>query len=187
MQGQAHNVDDLGAPHLALGDLGDDLVAHFYKWKAAAEKNDGSLPFFSKWTSDMGFEAAVTENQMSQDSTFSVVDDKEHIDGKQVGTFGILKSYSQASPTDLYPPVNYKMYLPLLRLDQAFRRDAPGNEAWENEGDGRIAPLVFLASTATASVAVAAQAKDALIEGMNVGTTLLLGQSDWHDIMSMFT
>ena len=27
MQGQAHNIDDLGAPHLALGDLGDDLVA----------------------------------------------------------------------------------------------------------------------------------------------------------------
>lgn len=43
MQGQAHNVDDLGAPHLALGDLGDDLVAHFYKWKTSAEKNDGAL------------------------------------------------------------------------------------------------------------------------------------------------
>ena len=42
-------MDDLGAPHLALGDLGDDLVAHFYRWKALAEGNDVALPFFDKW------------------------------------------------------------------------------------------------------------------------------------------
>ena len=92
MQGQAHNIDDLGAPHLALGDLGDDLVAHFYKWKSAAEKNDGSLPFFSKWDSKaLVFKAATAEHEMSQDASFSVLDDKQHVDGHNVGTYGILK------------------------------------------------------------------------------------------------
>ena len=158
MQGQAHNVDDLGAPHLALGDLGDDLVAHFYKWKAAAEKNDGRLPFFSKWDGrKMDFQAAATGAEMSQDTSFRVVDDRERVDGKQVGTYGILRSYSQETPVAKYPPVNYQMYKPLLDLDQLARRDAPGNEHKEGD-DNRLVVAGLVASmvgSATVGVAVA--------------------------------
>ena len=116
----------LRAPHLALGDLGDDLVSHFYRWKHSAEKNDGALPYFSKWDGkSLNFKAAVTDNEVSQDTQFAVVDDGERVDGENVGTYGILKSYSQKATTELYPPVNYKMYKPLLDMDQAFRSDAP--------------------------------------------------------------
>lgn len=135
MQGQAHNVDDLGAPHLAMGDLGDDLVQSFYKWKNYAVKNDGVLPFFSKWNNGkaLNFKAATTEKDMSTETTFAVVDDAEIVDGENVGTYGILKSYTQQTPLITYPPVNYKMYKPLLDVDQIFRHDAPGNNAEESE------------------------------------------------------
>lgn len=159
MQGQAHNVDDLGAPHLAIGDLGDDLVAHFYKWKNAAVKNDGALPFFSKWDGKMlNFKAASTEREMSQDASFSVVDDGKSVDGKDVGTYGILKSYSQQTPTEKYPPVNYNMYKPLLDMDQMMRRDAPGNEFEEGKAGGKAAAVGVAATvfgTATVGAAVA--------------------------------
>lgn len=163
MQGQAHNIDDLGAPHLALGDLGDDLISQFYKWKASAEENDGALPFFSRWDGKaMNFKAAANDQEMSQDVSFSVVDDKEHVDGKQVGTYGILKSYTQQTPVDLYPPVNYKMYKPLLDLDQAFRRDAPGNDFQvekEKETDKKVVAVGALASMVGMATVGAAVAK----------------------------
>ena len=100
MQGQAHNMDDLGAPHLALGDLGNDLVAHFYRWKALAEGNDGALPFFDKWDGKaLKFKAAATDSKMSQHASFSFVDNRERVDGHQVGTYGLLKLYTQQTPT----------------------------------------------------------------------------------------
>ena len=143
MQGQAHNVDDLGAPHLALGDLGDDLVAHFYRWKASAEGNDRALPFFSKRDGNaMNFKATATGDEMSQHATFSVVDDRERADENQVGTYGILKLYTQQTPTDLYPPVNYQMYKPMDDLDQAFRPEAPGNECQQEKHDKKVVIVV---------------------------------------------
>ena len=78
MQGQAHNMVDLGAPHLALGDLGNDLVAQFYRWKALAEENDGALTFFDKWDGKaLKLKAAATNNKMSQHASFSVVNDRD--------------------------------------------------------------------------------------------------------------
>ncbi|KAL7554126.1 hypothetical protein ACHAWF_017544 [Thalassiosira exigua] len=159
MQGQAHNCDDLGAPHLAVGDLGDDLVAHFYKWKGAAEENDGSLPFFSRWDGNgLAFKAATDEREVSRDTTFGVVDDGQRVDGRDVGTYGILKSYSQSTPVEKYPPVNYGVYKPLLDLDQMMRRDAPGNEVDEEENSRLVAAgamATTLVGTATVGVAMA--------------------------------
>ena len=171
MQGQAHNVDDLGAPHLALGDLGDDLVSHFYKWKNSAEKNDGSLPFFSQWDGKtLDFKAAVTDKEMAQETSFSVVDDKENVDGQQVGTYGILKSYSQATPHDKYPPVNYQMYKPILALDQMMRKDAPGNPEVVESDSGRLVPAGVMA---TMTIGAAAYAGAAVAQSMDILPTLL--------------
>lgn len=146
------------APHLALGDLGDDLVSHFYRWKQSAEQNDGALPYFSKWDGkSLNFKAAVTDNEISQDTQFAVVDDGERVNGENVGTYGILKSYSQKATTELYPPVNYKMYKPLLDMDQAFRSDAPGNEDKVVVVDGKMLTAGAVASmTGVASVSAAA-------------------------------
>ena len=146
------------APHLALGDLGDDLVSHFYRWKDAAESNDGALPYFSKWDGkSLAFKAAATDNEISQDTQFAVVDDRERVDGKDVGTYGILKSYSQKATTEVYPPVNYKMYKPFLDLDQAFRSDAPGNEDKDAVVDGKILTAGVLSMAGVGVSAAAAQ------------------------------
>lgn len=136
------------------------MVSHFYRWKHSAEKNDGALPYFSKWDGkSLDFKAAVTDNEISQDTQFAVVDDGERVDGENVGTYGILKSYSQKATTELYPPVNYKMYKPLLDMDQAFRSDAPGNEDKEVVVDGRMLSVgAAAAMTGAASAAASAAA-----------------------------
>ena len=77
------------------------------------------------------------------------------MDGENVGTYGILKSYSQKATTELYPPVNYKMYKPLLDMDQAFRSDAPGNED-KVVVDGKILTAGAVVSMAGAGVSAAA-------------------------------
>lgn len=164
MQGQAHNVDDLGAPHLALGDLGDDLVQKFYRWKASAEENDGSLPYFAEWKKkgkDLQFQAAREEKDVSSETSFNVIDDGQSIDGRSVGTYGILKSYNQRTPFAEYPPINYQMYKPLLDLDQRFRADAPGNKVSNGTNEGQLqtarygtigAGMVFTMAVGTAAV-----------------------------------
>ena len=159
MQGQAHNIDDLGAPYLVMGDLSDNLVAHFYRWKNDAKKNNGGLPLFSKWDGKaMEISAATTAQEMSQGSSHSVVNDQEVVDGRQVGTYCILKSYSQMTLHDKYSPVNYKMYKPLLDMDQMFCKDVPGKKYKEDAGDGRwigAAVAASMVGTATVGAAVA--------------------------------
>jgi len=135
------------------------LVSHFYRWKHSAEKNDGALPYFSKWDGkSLDFKAAVTDNEISQDTKFAVVDDSIVLNGVNVGTYGILRSYSQKATTELYPPVNYKMYKPLLDLDQAFRSDAPGNEDKVIVADGKMLTAGAVAAMTGASAAAAAHA-----------------------------
>jgi nitrite reductase/ring-hydroxylating ferredoxin subunit len=134
MQGQAHNVDDLGAPHLAIGDLGDDVVQKFYKWKEAAVKNDGALPYFSRWHTpkkgSLEFKGASDISQAAAEENFVVRDDRETVEGDMVGTFGILRSYNQNQPTELYPPVNYKKYNGYLKLDQLIKRAVGQETRW---------------------------------------------------------
>jgi methyltransferase (TIGR00027 family) len=134
MQGQAHNIDDLGAPHLAVGDLGDDVVAKFYKWKDAAVKNDGNLPYFSRWTSPkkghLDYNGASDVSQVAEKERFVVRDDRETVDGKMVGTFGVLRSYNQDQPHEVFPPVNYKKYSGILKLDQLIKRAVGQETRW---------------------------------------------------------
>lgn len=53
MQGQAHNVEDLGAKHVNRPGLGDDLISEFYRWRDQALAADGD-PYFTKWASTEG-------------------------------------------------------------------------------------------------------------------------------------
>jgi methyltransferase (TIGR00027 family) len=123
MQGQAHNIDDFGAPHLKVGALGDDLVNLFYKWKAQAVANDGGLPYFAT----DGWKGATkrkprTAGEVARQENFAVRDDKSVVRGDVVGTYGTLRSYNQDMPAEKFPPVNYQQYKFLLELDQLFRR-----------------------------------------------------------------
>lgn len=97
---------------------------------------------------------------MSSETSFAVVDDGECVDGKNIGTYGILKSYSQQTPAVDYPPMTYNMYKPLLDLDQAFRHDAPGNDAENLEIEnaaltGRLVVGIIGAATVGNAVASA--------------------------------
>jgi len=51
----------------------------------------------------MIFLVVANNHKMSQHATFSIVDDKDCINGNQVGIYGILKLCTQQTPTDLYP------------------------------------------------------------------------------------
>ena len=39
MQGQAHNIDDLGSPNWRALGTGDDLIVKFWEWKRRASRN----------------------------------------------------------------------------------------------------------------------------------------------------
>ena len=51
MQGQAHNIEDLGALNVNRAGLGDDLINEFYNWRKRAFKAEGN-PYFKKWGSE---------------------------------------------------------------------------------------------------------------------------------------
>ena len=48
MQGQAHNIEDLGYPNVNRAGLGDDLINEFYNWRKRAFAAEGN-PYFKKW------------------------------------------------------------------------------------------------------------------------------------------
>ena len=48
MQGQAHNIDDFGAPNWQAKSTGDDLIMQFWKWKHSATARDGP-EYFRRW------------------------------------------------------------------------------------------------------------------------------------------
>ena len=75
--------------------------------------------------------------------------------------------------TELYPPVNYKIYKPLLDMDQAFRRDAPGNEDKEAVVDGRMLTVGAAAAMTGAASAAASAAAHGTFEDFP-GASLLL-------------
>lgn len=125
MQGQAHNIDDLGAARIERGGLGDDIIARFYDWRAAATKNAGK-PFFGRWATSSRGAAVASSAQPAAASPYAaatppayqVADDQiRGADGRMIGTVGI----KQVHPAADYPPVNYKGYTRLLAADRAIK------------------------------------------------------------------
>jgi O-methyltransferase involved in polyketide biosynthesis len=50
MQGQAHNIDDLGAPNWQATSTGDDLILRFWKWKQQALRGDSvGSEYYTRW------------------------------------------------------------------------------------------------------------------------------------------
>jgi hypothetical protein len=59
MKGQPHWIEELGAPHVNLVGLGDDLVSKYWKWRNEAHENlskdsDGKIKslYFSSYVND---------------------------------------------------------------------------------------------------------------------------------------
>ena len=75
MQGQAHTIDDLGAPRINKASKGDDLIYKFYNWYNKALENDGGQPYFARWTGDNDYQRVTVGDGVARD--WSDIDDDE--------------------------------------------------------------------------------------------------------------
>ena len=67
MQGQAHTIDDLGAPRINKAGKGDDLIYKFYNWYNKALENDGGQPYFARWTGDNDYQRVTVGDGVARD------------------------------------------------------------------------------------------------------------------------
>jgi len=115
MQGQAHLIDDLGAPRIKYPGKGDDLIAKFYAWYGKAIENDGGLPYFARWTGDDYERQTVPAGTEPRD--FTNVDDNP-----LQGTVGIKETFHAVHPVAAFPPANPELYLPKWNAQAALFR-----------------------------------------------------------------
>ena len=153
MQGQAHRIEDLGAPRMSVGGLGDDLIKRYWKWRQAAHEsisdneNELKTPYFTK-LSDNGLGAmpsgiptgtAFGDNHetirrvRAESATRGtpLVGDDGGIDeatGNAIGSWGIKQNYLQNTPAANFPPMNYKPYAKLLVFDDLVKGLFAGQE-----------------------------------------------------------
>jgi len=109
MQGQAHNIDDFGAPQWQGLSTGDDLIVRFWKWKEAALKRD-NLPseYFSRWdgsTFDPSDASAEHAGQARQGVAWG---DRMPTPADDIGY--LKEGYLADMPLADYPPINYRRY-----------------------------------------------------------------------------
>jgi len=103
MQGQAHNIDDLGAKNWYSTSTGDDLIVKFWKNTHSALKNDGmESEYLTRWDGtrlDANAAAAATPIRIKEPS---------HAASKYVAVEGKLQPhYLHSAPIADYPPVNH--------------------------------------------------------------------------------
>lgn len=94
MQGQAHNIEDYGAPNWNAASVGDDLIVKFWQWKkAAAAKEVGGSEWFSRWDgSSVEAAGSSTHAEPSEDLAY------------------LRRDYVENAPVAGYPPINYRKY-----------------------------------------------------------------------------
>ena len=109
MQGQAHNIDDLGSPNWRALGTGDDLIVKFWKWKRDALRQDGmSSEWFTRWdgsTLDPASLANVAPVGMQEPT---------HGAGRAADPHEMREHYVTQAPLADYPPVNFEPY-PLVQ------------------------------------------------------------------------
>lgn len=152
MQGQANRIEDWGSPRLAVGGLGDDLIKRYWKWRSQAHYNlkekGMDSPYFVEFNGEKPIAAIPSGtsfgddpelvNSLREDSRLRnapLVSDSGEIDdktGAEVGTWGILSSYTQNTPAANFPPMNYRQYKSMLVLDDivkgVFQKDSDSEQ-----------------------------------------------------------
>jgi hypothetical protein len=167
MKGQSHLIEELGAPRMNFGGLGDDLVSKYWKWRNEAHDNlnkdsDGKIksPYFSSYSNDGSpisiatgtsifgdqsetAELARTAAQMATTShnnpEGAEFDPETGVDSSTI--WGIKRSYSGNTPPAEYPPMNYKRYKAALRLDDLTKKILMG------EGTNQVVCARFCGSS----------------------------------------
>mmetsp|Transcript_53174 Transcript_53174/g.105733 ORF Transcript_53174/g.105733 Transcript_53174/m.105733 type:complete len:364 (+) Transcript_53174:1442-2533(+) len=114
MQGQAHNIDDFGAPNWKATSNGDDLIVKFWKWYRKANAHDGhgderQAEYFTR------FDGSRVSMPESAAAAPSPIERPTHREGESVmaaeeAARGMRPHYLQAAPVADYPPINHAFY-----------------------------------------------------------------------------
>jgi len=115
MQGQAHNIDDFGAPNWKSTSNGDDLIIRFWKWYRQANERDGhgaerNAEYFTRYD---GTRVSMPESAASRPLP---VDRPTHREGESVtaepvaATSRLRPHYVESAPIADYPPINHAYY-----------------------------------------------------------------------------
>jgi len=109
MQGQAHNIDDLGAPNWQALGTGDDLIVKFWKWKREALGFDGvESEWYTRW------DGSAIEPEELEAVPPVLLQEPTHGGGRLADGERLRKEYVTQAPAADYPPVNYQPY-PLVQ------------------------------------------------------------------------
>ena len=111
MQGQAHNIDDFGAPNWRAASTGDDLIVRFWQWKRKASLRDSAPDYFTRWDGSRvdEAEAARVPVDLPPPSAWSSVASTQ-LDH-------LRPHYSKLAPFASFPPVNNGAYRQQQTLD----------------------------------------------------------------------
>jgi len=115
MQGQAHNIDDFGAPNWSSTSNGDDLIVKFWQWYRSANRKDGhgeerTAEYFTRWDG-----SRIDQSKVATSAPLAV-ERPTHRDGTSIGIGQpehapeLLPHYMQAGPIADYPPINHMHY-----------------------------------------------------------------------------
>ena len=105
MQGQAHLIDDLGAPNWDFTGMGDDLIIKFWKWCRAASVRDGrASEYEARWD---GSEVPAAE--VAKVSPIPLAE-ATHGWGRLAEKQHMRPHYMDSAPVADYPPLNHKGY-----------------------------------------------------------------------------
>jgi len=107
MQGQAHNIDDLGAKNWDGASTGDDLIIKFWKWVYTARQNDGlASEYYTRW------DGSTLDAAQCQATRPIRVEVPSHGGSEQIasadGEYSVMPHYMQTAPIADYPPINHR-------------------------------------------------------------------------------
>jgi hypothetical protein len=158
MQGQAHNIDDLGAPNWKAASTGDDLIIKFWKsYQRALENDELASEYFTRYDGTVLDEAACAAVRPERIITTS------HGAASQVaaseGKNKIAAHYLQQGPVADYPPINHQGFTTaeakLEQMKEAMMSPASAG-AGAGIAIGSSVTAALAKGTSSASVKIAA-------------------------------
>jgi len=110
MQGQAHNIDDFGAPNWQATSTGDDLIIKFWRWVRAALEED-SLTDHAHAEYYQRYDGTRLDPQHLETLPPIATEGLSHGSGEQARERPDMREhYLHSAPIADYPPINFKGY-----------------------------------------------------------------------------
>lgn len=120
MQGQAHNIDDFGAPNWKAVSTGDDLIIKQWQWIRKAMTNDDiDSEYFTRWDGTALDPAALAA------AAPRVIEQPTHGQQRLTDPEVMRPQYVDVAPIADYPPVNYRPYTTGQGLLEKIAEAAP--------------------------------------------------------------